>query len=312
MSEEADRPRYRSGTVARMAKMPATTLRIWERRYDVSRSTRSGSGHRLYSKRELDRIVALRSLVSAGYAIGSIAGMHDDALQALLAGAPKGLAEQPMVTQVAAVGARWQPPADAKGLRWSSYVSLAVAMRSATFVPVDWLMVRETVLEASVARSILELADRSRASCVLVLYTEGQRVALDVLRMAGVQLLRERASAYATEDVLARVGRRSRHSPALQARSWGRAPRRFSDAEMSALAGNSSIVACECPKHLAQIIAQISLFESYSDECASDTPEDALLHRYLGDVSSRARELFEQALEHFDAVELLRAARKQA
>ncbi|MEO7152369.1 MAG: MerR family transcriptional regulator, partial [Burkholderiaceae bacterium] len=44
-----DTARYRTGAVARMVRMPAATLRVWERRYAVARPQTTAAGHRLYS-----------------------------------------------------------------------------------------------------------------------------------------------------------------------------------------------------------------------------------------------------------------------
>jgi hypothetical protein len=75
-------------------------------------------------------------------------------------------------------------------------------------------------------------------------------------------------------------------------------PPRFDDAALTEFAGLSSAVACECPSHLAQLLLQISNFETYSGECANRSAADAKLHAYLQQVAGAARMLFETALEH--------------
>ena len=54
---------------------------------------------------------------------------------------------------------------------------------------------------------------------------------------------------------------------------------------------------CECPRHVAEIIAQLVSFEQYSQECLNKSSEDARLHAYLHSVSGSARALFEHALQ---------------
>ncbi len=312
MTDEADRPRFRSGTVARMAKMPAATLRIWERRYGISGAARSGSGQRLYSRRDLERVVLLRTAVAAGYAIGSIATLELSVLKELASGAAPDSVDRGVPIAVTAVGHGWEPVTtmDAAPVHWTHYDSVADCAAASTFVPVDWLLVREEVLGIESARAVLDLADRSRVSCVAVAYASGHAIALDVLRMAGVMLLRERQAPLPSLAVMRRVSRSHRGRPARAGRSWGRAPRRFDEAELAELLQRSNVLACECPVHLADIVERIAGFERYSDTCANDSAEDALMHRYLGDVASRAREMFEQAMVHFNAVEALRAARR--
>jgi predicted metal-dependent enzyme (double-stranded beta helix superfamily) len=48
---------------------------------------------------------------------------------------------------------------------------------------------------------------------------------------------------------------------------------------------------------VAELLMQLSSFESYSAECAHRDPADAALHSYLGQVAGTARALFESALE---------------
>jgi len=58
----------------------------------------------------------------------------------------------------------------------------------------------------------------------------------------------------------------------------------------------NTTVACECPKHLAELLIQLGQFEAYSAECASRDAQDAALHRHLQRVSGQARLLLEDAL----------------
>jgi hypothetical protein len=55
-------------------------------------------------------------------------------------------------------------------------------------------------------------------------------------------------------------------------------------------------VRCECPKHVADLLLSLGAFERYSAECENRSLADAELHRYLGQVSGRARAMFEEAL----------------
>lgn len=68
-------PRYRSGAVARMLRMPVATLRIWERRYRVATPATTPAGHRLYSSADVKRLALLRQLTAVGHAIGAIAAL---------------------------------------------------------------------------------------------------------------------------------------------------------------------------------------------------------------------------------------------
>mgnify|MGYP006173923565 CR=1 FL=1 len=73
-------------------------------------------------------------------------------------------------------------------------------------------------------------------------------------------------------------------------------PQRFGELKRR-VAGISTNVLCECPKHVAELIAQLASFEAYSQECLNKNTEDAHLHSYLRAISGSARSLFENALE---------------
>jgi hypothetical protein len=74
--------------------------------------------------------------------------------------------------------------------------------------------------------------------------------------------------------------------------------RRWDDDALADFAGLSSTIACECPRHVAELLMQLSHFEAYSAECRNRSAADAELHAYLQQVASTSRERFEAALEH--------------
>jgi hypothetical protein len=55
------------GEVARRTGLSTSTLRAWERRYGVLRPARSAGGHRRYGSLDLDRVHAVRHLISRGW-----------------------------------------------------------------------------------------------------------------------------------------------------------------------------------------------------------------------------------------------------
>jgi hypothetical protein len=75
------------------------------------------------------------------------------------------------------------------------------------------------------------------------------------------------------------------------------ATRRFSPQQLANLASVPNDVECECPKHLAQLVSDLSAFEIYSDRCANRDDEDAAMHRYLHRMTAEARALVEMALD---------------
>jgi DNA-binding transcriptional MerR regulator len=83
--EHPSTPLMRSGTVARLAGIPAATLRVWERRYAVVSPPKTGTGQRLYTTEDLQRLRLLRQLTQRGHCIGIIANQSLVQLQALAA-----------------------------------------------------------------------------------------------------------------------------------------------------------------------------------------------------------------------------------
>ena len=58
---------FREGKAeARLAGLPVETLRVWERRYELSEARRSAHGQRLYMASQVQRLGLLKQLVDQG------------------------------------------------------------------------------------------------------------------------------------------------------------------------------------------------------------------------------------------------------
>jgi DNA-binding transcriptional MerR regulator len=291
---DPDEPRYRSGAAARMAQMPPSTLRIWERRYGVINPAKSPSGQRLYSRRDVRRLALLKTLAGRGHAIGTIAMLPNEELEELLPARPAPIRK---FVNVLAIGAGWRG-ADSED-HWVYKPDVESAAHAESMKSVDLMLVRLPSLHTSAARELLNLAEQRRAGAVGVVYSFAMQQAVDMLRLAGVSLYRESGRALGAAEIIRALNGDQATSADnnLAGGHWVRTKRRYSDDELGALASRSSTISCECPRHLADLIVQISAFEIYSDGCASQSDRDALLHRHLGDVANKARALFENALE---------------
>jgi MerR family transcriptional regulator, light-induced transcriptional regulator len=82
--------RYPIRAVSKLTGVSVDTLRAWERRYSVVEPERDERG-RLYSEQDVERLRLLRQAVEQGHAIGRVAGLPSEELQALLsrAGGPE-------------------------------------------------------------------------------------------------------------------------------------------------------------------------------------------------------------------------------
>src|SRR6059058_3129222 len=83
VDEGVDQPSYRSGAAARLAGLSAETLRVWERRYELSDTRRSAHGQRLYSAQQVQRLSLLKQLVDQGHPIGQLARLSIERLREL-------------------------------------------------------------------------------------------------------------------------------------------------------------------------------------------------------------------------------------
>lgn len=71
---------YRIHSVATLTGIPATTLRAWERRYQLVSPERTESGYRLYSDRDLSTLLQVKTLLAQGLKIGeAVLRVHPDA-----------------------------------------------------------------------------------------------------------------------------------------------------------------------------------------------------------------------------------------
>lgn len=315
---------HRSGAVARMLRMPVATLRVWERRYRLTQATLSPSGQRLYSADDVRRLALLKQLVDLGHAIGSLAPLDMAELQRVAATHAQVLSsvQAPTVKPVrdqagagpwqvlvigAALGPRLRRPGVLRRLGCALTVIgpfAGVAEAAAALEPgahVDAVLLHQPQAEADGLQAWFKAVPVLAGQPTGIVYGFATEGACEALADAGAQLLRDPASDVALGQWLARLCGSAASDRALPAvPRQGRAevpPRRWDDAALADFAGLSTTVACECPRHLAELLTLLSHFEDYSAQCRHRGAADADLHAYLGQVAAQARASFEIALE---------------
>ncbi len=82
-SDSSTIARHPIQVAARRSGLSADVIRVWERRYEAVRPVRDGS-RRLYSDRDVQRLVLLRKATAAGRRIGDVAALEDAALAQLV------------------------------------------------------------------------------------------------------------------------------------------------------------------------------------------------------------------------------------
>jgi len=71
-AQPGDAELYPIRTVATLTGVNPITLRAWERRYGLVKPTRTASGHRLYTRADIDTVHRILSLMENGIAIGRV------------------------------------------------------------------------------------------------------------------------------------------------------------------------------------------------------------------------------------------------
>ncbi|MBA4344382.1 MAG: helix-turn-helix-type transcriptional regulator [Methylibium sp.] len=315
---------HRSGAVARMLRMPVATLRVWERRYGVTQPLLSPSGQRLYSADDVRRLALLKQLTDLGHAIGSLAALPMAELQQVaathaqaLAGLQKGQSAQAAAAPAparpwrlavigAALGVRLQRSALLRRLGrplqlLGPFSDLAQAAAVLQASDVDALLLQEPTVLADWLPSVEAAAPVLAAVPKALLYSFATESVCEALATAGITLLREpQADAVLAQWLNTLPGASATAAAAAwPAQSGGAIPaRRWDDAALADFAGLSSTIACECPRHVAELLMLLSHFEAYSAECQHRSAAEAQLHAYLRQVAAAARASFESALEH--------------
>jgi MerR family transcriptional regulator, light-induced transcriptional regulator len=78
---EEDVRKFNIQTAAQLSGLSAHTIRAWEKRYQAVSPLRSDNGRRLYTSKEVDRLIMLAELTRVGTSISQIAQLPDDELK---------------------------------------------------------------------------------------------------------------------------------------------------------------------------------------------------------------------------------------
>ena len=305
---------FRIGAVAKMTGIPVSTLRIWEVRHHAFSPSKTAGKHRLYSQEDVQKAGLLKQLSRQGHAISAMAPLQAAALEKMLEPqealtySPAAQKQAAGTASLAVIGAgiadrigskKFTRQLQGATLRVTDrFTDLAQACAADFQEKPQILLVRVNTLHDSIRSAIQALVLKQGVVHTVVVYSFAQESVVAAMRAAGILVRREPVSDYELSDLI---------STALlvdTAKSLGRVhadalipPRKYSDETLSRVAGISSNMLCECPRHVAELLAQLASFEQYSQECLNKNEEDAHLHAYLHAISGSARALFERGLE---------------
>ena len=296
---------YRSGVAARLAGLSVETLRVWERRYNLSDTTRSAHGQRLYTHEQVRHLGLLKQLVDQGHAIGVLAGLGLEQLNDLLEPSPpQGGAD--MTATVALVGEHLIQRVASSGTNAlhiaGSSRRLEDAVDKLAGVRADLLLIELAELDTNAVAMIAAVRQAIAPSAVVVLYRFCASATIRELRDAGC--LVSRVPPELGELIMlcraALGGQRLKVRPA----DISPPPPRLNDKDLARITdAAANVMSCECPRHLAEILMTVGSFERYSAQCASRNPKDAQLHRDLEIAAGRARVILETAMERLAMAE---------
>lgn len=309
-ADKSDRPltTYRTGVAARMAGLSVETLRVWERRYALSETSRSVRGQRLYSEAQVRRLALLKQLVDQGHQIGALVDFSDEQLKEMATAVIVGRRQKDGRIRVALIGDRLARRIDMGGrdglpldIKCRCRGLEDVASLSFEGSP-EVLLIELSELHSGAVPLIAELRRALKAAAVVILYRFCASATIRQLREQGC--LVARVPPDLGEIVSLCRAALADHRVKLPAQHVAQEePRRFDDAALTEIASARNTVNCECPRHLADILMMIGSFERYSGQCASRNPDDAQVHRELGLAASQARAILELALERLARAE---------
>lgn len=323
-SAPLDEPAYRSGVAARLAGLSAATLRVWERRYQLTATLRSDTGQRLYTASQVRRLGLLKQLVDRGHPIGTLAAVAPERLLVLCGSSAMGAEADGAAAEgieVSAIGAglvRRLAAAidDGLPLRLMGQalgVEQAVQQWTASAPPGDTVLLVEIAEpDSSATAQLLAARAASGAQAAVVLYRFCSSATVRALRAQGFLVARFPAELgelpLLCRAALQRVRRPVQPAPgALDAVLAGR----FDEAALAAIAAPGRLhnaadgARGECARALADVLLNMRSFERYSARCADDVADpasgqagmlDADMHRHLEEVAAQARGLLEQAM----------------
>jgi DNA-binding transcriptional MerR regulator len=303
---------HRIGAVSALSGVPVSTLRVWEIRYATFSPRLSAGGQRMYSDDDVLRATLLKRLTEQGHAISSIANHDATRLNTLLqqqdASHRREVARDTEVQTASAIvvglalatrlaSEKFKRISSANVLQITDiFHDLDTALSAPPGLRPQFLLVRVNSLHALVQVDLHRLIEQCGIPQVIVLYRFGQEPVVESMKRAGMVVRREPVSDYELADLISA----SLMVDAPRAIGQGGLgatipPRKYDDATLARMAAISTHMLCECPRHVAEIIAQLVSFEQYSQECLNKSSEDAHLHAYLHSISGSARALFEHA-----------------
>ena len=287
-------PQYPIGTVARLSGFSTHQLRKWESRLGLLIPDRADNGRRYYTVQQLERLKILRRLINSGYRIGDLAKIGEDQWYTLDPDLDSGPAHRELRVSVVGTMICAVIEANAHDVPTSIKLEpqkgrLSVDMLE-TIGDVDVLVSELRAVTQQDVDNLLEA--QRRGASVLIVFGQCDPEHQKTLLRRGVVCLKAPVPPITLIQQITIFGKARGGRP-----TEGIPERRYSNSVLSRAAAMSNTIKCECPKHVAKLLGDITNFEEYSLNCQNTSPEDQALHEELRLVAAQSRLLFEGALE---------------
>ena len=301
--------------VTRLTGLSAHILRIWEKRYGAVQPTRTGTGRRVYTTADVERFSLLKNLLGQGHAIGHIARLPDSKLRELWQSSDQmrdQLEARPAKVRLVLCGGDWAArqkslPLHLEGIEVVGVVGTLGELSSLGERSADALLLEEPHPDLALVTQLTAWIEKLGLQRIIIVYRfAGSRVLARLKKnVPGLCVLRAPVSDDEIRLACLLDGKGNLSLPQTALENTPEKPRSFTPAELERLANYSTSLACDCPKHLVELIRSLDSFETYSANCSSRDAEDAALHQRLQKRTAQARSMMEEALRDLVTVEKL-------
>lgn len=316
---------YSIGVAARMTGTSVHTLRMWERRYKLLSGRRTQGGQRAYTLADIDHLKLLKALTNKGVRIGDIAKLPVNQLMSLLMeNGEQNAAELRTLYRVLVVGEKnmalctelknrfpqctFSLVDHPQGfnserllenlLKNSSDMLSGIAMSSPDIRAV--LVLSLPAIQPTIADALISLSEVYPELLVGVEYINpSARQALEKNNIGFFQPHDKESFSTAMRELFSRELMPNPLAAAAESAGLGLPslhPQLFSDTQLSDIEQKKTMLSCECPPHIVELIRKLSAFEEYSRGCEIENENEAVVHACVYAYSAQARHLMEKAL----------------
>lgn len=298
MSEQAkpspSQKSYTIGQVAKLTGLSTHNIRKWEERYAAITPDRTPGGDRRYGSGQVARLTLLKELVDSGNSISSVATISDAELKrrcaAILTTASSPI---PASRRIGVLGDSLPTILKQHGtlMPGLEFVTLTREREDAA-ADLEAVLLEKPTLDETIFNELAAVRDHFAVDIVVVLYGfSPQSLALRLSTDTTACLRMPVNYRELQRTVNSLLPTQHAHSSSLTP-----SPLRYSREVLAKVTAMSPTIACECPRHVAEIIFSLTDFETYSANCEDKNPMDAAVHNYLRLTAAQARAAFEQAL----------------